>query len=98
MKKTVSTNDFIVSFSGQYENNFSDEGKIALYDYLIELEESIGEEFELDPIALCCEYAEYEDFEEFRSEYGEEYKSVADIREKTSMVCVGENGFIISIF
>ena len=35
---------------------FTYEAKRALFDYLEELGEDIGEEIELDVIALCCEW------------------------------------------
>ncbi len=38
--------------------NFSYEGKRALFDYLEQLEEEIEEPIELDVIAWCCEYRE----------------------------------------
>ena len=37
---------------------FSYDGKRALFDHLEQLEEDTGEKIELDVIALCCEYAE----------------------------------------
>jgi hypothetical protein len=50
-------------------DNFSYEGLRALFDYLEELEEDMGEQIELDVIALCCEYSEIEDDEEAYKEY-----------------------------
>ena len=38
--------------------NFSYEGKRALFDYLEGLSEDTGQPVELDVIALCCEYYE----------------------------------------
>ncbi len=58
--KQVNFQDFCNSFSDSYQNNFSHEGKYALYSYLEQLSEDTGENIELDPIALCCEYGEYE--------------------------------------
>jgi len=40
------------------KENFSYKGLEYLYRYLSDLEESLGEEMELDVIALCSEYAE----------------------------------------
>jgi hypothetical protein len=58
MKQTVTESMFVDSFPESYKNNFSYEGKKALFEYLEELEDSTFEH-ELDPIALCCEYSEY---------------------------------------
>ena len=52
-------------------DNFSYEGLGALYDYLEELEESGCGKVELDVIAFCCEYKEYETATEAASEYFE---------------------------
>lgn len=59
MKTTVSRYDFERAFvdAGRKEQ-FSYEGMGLLFDYLEQLEDSIGEEIDLDVIALCCEYSE----------------------------------------
>jgi len=38
--------------------NFSYEGKRALFDYLEQYSEDTGQDIELDVIALCCDYYE----------------------------------------
>ena len=50
--------DFLDEFKKIRPNNFSRDGLTALYNYLVELEEDMKEDFEFDPIALCCEYTE----------------------------------------
>lgn len=49
--------------------NFSPDALRMLFAYYEELEESTGEEIELDVIAICCEWAEYT-AEELIQEYG----------------------------
>ena len=49
-------------------DQFSYEGKIALFNYLEALSEDIGEPIELDVIALCCDYSEYKSLKEFNEE------------------------------
>ena len=58
MKNTISQYDFQRAFETQRPDNFSYNGLIALFEYFEECEESIGEEIELDVIAICCEYSE----------------------------------------
>lgn len=41
-------------------DEFSYEGLGLLFDYLTDVEESCGVEIELDVIAICCDWAEYE--------------------------------------
>ena len=55
--------------SGSYKNNFTRAGRIALFDYLEEYEDSTGEQMEFDPIALCCEFSEYKDEFEIAQNY-----------------------------
>lgn len=59
MKQMIGFSQFCDGFSGSYKDNFSYQGKRALYDYLERLEEDMGEEIEFDPIGLCCDYSEY---------------------------------------
>ena len=59
MKTTVSRYDFERAFvDANRKENFSYEGLGLLFAYFEDLEESTGEEIELDVIAICCEYAE----------------------------------------
>ena len=71
MIQTISQNEFINYFmdSETYRNNFSYEGKKALFNYFEELEESIGEQIEFNMVAVCCEYSEYENLKEAYSVY-----------------------------
>ena len=69
MKQTINFSQFCDSFGGSYKNNFSYEGKKALFEYLEDYEEQTGEEIELDPIALCCEYSEYDNLKELQNNY-----------------------------
>jgi hypothetical protein len=69
MKQDVSFFMFCDSFSDTYKNNFSYEGKRALYDYVLQYEEDSGVETECDPIALCCEYTEYDSAYEAMQNY-----------------------------
>lgn len=70
MKEEISFSQFCDRFRDMNrDNNFSYEGKKALFDYLEALEEDTDTEIELDIIALCCEYSEYEDMEEFLKDY-----------------------------
>lgn len=59
MKTTITFYSFCDAFkSFNRDNAFSYDGKRALFDYLEEVEQSTGEEIELDVIELCCEYNE----------------------------------------
>jgi hypothetical protein len=59
MKTTVTLFDFRDAFRQcDRQNQFSYEALELLFDYFEELEDSMGQEIELDPIAICCEYSE----------------------------------------
>jgi len=63
MKKTISKDGFRESFKriGR-QSQFSYEALGAIYDHLTDLEEDCEYEYEieLDPIAICCEFSEYD--------------------------------------
>jgi hypothetical protein len=42
------------------EKQYSYEGLRELYEYYVELSEDIGNPIEMDVIAICCDWAEYE--------------------------------------
>jgi len=99
MKKTIGYYEFRDEFMEVRPNNFSYEGLQALWDYLEMLENDLGEELELDVIALCCDFTEYVNIEEFQGEYGEEYESLEDIEEHTTVIPIeGTERFIIQAF
>lgn len=51
--------EFCDAFRDMNRNeNFSHQGKRALFDYLEGLSEDTGDDIELDVIALCCDYYE----------------------------------------
>lgn len=93
IKTTINFSQSCDSFSDTYKNNFTYDGKRALYDYLEALSEDIGEDIELDTIALCCEYSEYVDIEEIQGVYPD-IKSIDDLRDNTQVIEF-EGGIII---
>lgn len=97
MKTTVNFSEFCDAFQIRKES-FTYEGKKALFDYLEELEESIGEEIELDVIDLCCSYTEYENLKDFQQDYSEDYQTLDSIEEATTVIRINDEAFIIQSF
>lgn len=97
--KRVSFYDFLKEFEefGR-EGQFSYEGKRALFDYLNELGEDLGEPIELDIIGICCDFTEYESLEEFNHDYQLDLDDIDDINYYTTLIKVDENSFIIQDF
>lgn len=73
MKKTLSEYDFYREWETNEErkDQFSHGAQKALYNYLVEYEESTGEDVELDIIALCCDYTEYASAFDAYTEYAD---------------------------
>lgn len=70
MKQTVSFHDFRHAFTSMgRDSQFSVDALELLYDFLTENEGSMGEEYTLDVIALCCEFGE-DSPEDIASMYG----------------------------
>jgi len=61
MKTSVSLYDFRDAFmrAGR-KDQFSYDGLEIIFKYIEDVEDSCGQEFELDVIGICCDYAEDE--------------------------------------
>ena len=95
MKQSVNMYDFERAFKNFERDNFSYDGLKALFEYLEEYEEGTGEEVELDVIALCCEYAEYDSLSEYNDDYGTKYSEIDAIQNDTTLIKIDDNSFII---
>jgi hypothetical protein len=96
MIDTITEYQFTDWFMKHRPDNFSYEGTKALFDYLQDLEDSIGEKIEFDPIAFCCEYSEYNNIEECLKEYDNlEIKTIDDLRDHTQVIEVEDSKAII---
>lgn len=99
IKETVTESEFIHAFDRMNRsNNFTVEGRRALFEYLEQFSEDTGADVELDVIAICCEYNEYENIAEFQKDYGEEYETIDDIRDRTEVIKIDDDAFIILAF
>lgn len=96
MKSTITKSDFTAAFHNMGRGNqFTHKGLCELYDFLTELEDQIGDEQELDVIALCCDFNEdhYTDLmvdmdidTEHCEDEEEVFQSVLDELEDSTMV------------
>lgn len=101
MKIIVTTSIFRDAFnnlSESYKNRFSYDGLTALFNYL----EEIDEDYELDPIALCCEFTEYDSVADAYANYNDELEAESELEGKmlewlndNTSVITCENGHII---
>jgi len=57
MKQSVNFSDFIDAFHAfDRYNSYGYEALKVIFEYLEDLEDSMGQEIELDVIAICCDY------------------------------------------
>lgn len=110
MKDDVSLNRFVQAFKDMgRDNQFTQDGLKALYEYLIEFEEETGKEMELDVIGICCDFAEYENLKEYLCDYdtnidrkdfdnSEDYEEAVKegIQEHTTFIDIDNESFIIA--
>ena len=105
MKTTVTEFQFVEAFrhAGR-ESQFSVPARRALFAHLESFEHDSGTELELDPIGICCEFAEYPCALEAAKVYGlelrggdEESRALDWLREKTQVVEF-EGGIVIQQF
>lgn len=95
MKQTMNVFDFHRAFQAMgRQDNFSYEGLQAMFEFLEDMERDTGDEYELDVIALCCEFTEYEDLEDFNRQQGTEFETWLEVQEKTFVIPVGDIGGI----
>ena len=99
MKNTINIYEFKRWFEEHRPNNFSYQGLNELFDYLEQYEEDCETELDFDPIALCCEYTEFDDLEEFWGNYDKEtYPDFDTITDYTQLIRVSKDSFIIQNF
>ena len=104
MYQTVSQWDFVRAFTEMNrESNFSEEGRIALFEFL----EEVNPDSELDVIAICCEFSEYSNLNELKQEYShlledEEFEDDDEVldffRDETIVLELSNGGVIIQQF
>ena len=102
MKQSINNYQFHRAFERMGKGKqFTYDGLNALFDYLEQYEDDTGETIELDVIALCCEYMEYKNIEEFNRDYNldQEIKFIECIEDYTQVIKIdNSDGFIILQF
>ena len=86
MKTSLSVYDFRDAFrkAGRGEQ-FSYDGLGVLFEYIEEIEDSCGQEFELDVIGLCCDVAE-SNWQTIASDYSIEIDETENEEEQEAQV------------
>jgi hypothetical protein len=97
MKQTITFSQFHDAFRDMGRlDNFSYDGLRVLYDWFEELDESCGTETELDVVAICCEFSEW-DPDDIRQAYDIDLRGseLLDWLNERTMVCGETSQFII---
>lgn len=86
MKQTVNFSDFVDAFRAydRYDQ-FGYQALMVVFEYLEELEESSGQELELDVIAICCDYVT-DNWEAIAENYSIDLSGLDDEEEKQEAV------------
>jgi hypothetical protein len=86
MKITIDFSDFREAFRRyDRESSYTREGLEMLFNYFEELESDLGEEIELDVIAICCDYDESH-WEDVASNYSVDLSDCEDEDDKIEAV------------
>tara|TARA_R110002020_G_scaffold407924_1_gene617840 strand:- start:103 stop:399 length:297 start_codon:yes stop_codon:yes gene_type:complete len=98
MKQTVTESIFRDTMRRLRPDNFTWGNLSHLYHYLIDGEAGGNYEMEFDPIGICCDFDEYQNFKEFQEAYGKEYQIHEDIEDMTTVIYGDGDSFIIQAF
>jgi len=94
---TVTSNDFHDAFNAMRPDQFSYEALNAMFDFFEEYSEDTGEPFELDVIAICCDWAEYGSMADAVLEYWDIF-TLEDLRDHTLVIELNNGGVVIQQF
>ena len=95
MKKTMNEFDFVNDFTAIRPNNFTREALYALFNWIEQLDADTGEETEFDPIAICCDFTEYNSLAEVKEAY-DDIETIENLQDKTIVIEVPETDRLIT--
>tara|TARA_R110000772_G_scaffold171124_1_gene283124 strand:- start:45 stop:347 length:303 start_codon:yes stop_codon:yes gene_type:complete len=97
--QTTDVHDFRQAFIDYNRGDqFTPSALTALFEWLEEFAEDTGTPYELDVIALCCEFTEYSDLAEIQANYsGTELDTIDDLQDQT-FVIEFDGGILIQDF
>ena len=77
---------------------FSRWGFDALFKYLDDLSEDTGKDIQLDVIALCCEWSEYDSINEACAQYSDDIQTLDDLNDHTVVLFLDNGGLMVRDF
>lgn len=95
MKRIIDESLFIQAFEDYHRvEEFGYDGLSALFHYLTAMEEDCDIEIELDVVALCCEYAQYDSIDDVLEEH-DDISDITELQEHTMTIEYGETNKVI---
>jgi hypothetical protein len=82
MKDTITAYQFS---DAMIEQGFSYEGTKALFEYFEQYEQDTGEQMEFDPVAIRCDFDEYESLEDVKQNY-QDIETLEDLQNHTTVI------------
>jgi len=111
MYQTVTESAFVRTFQEFRPENFSIPALRVLFDYLEAWEDDAGESLELDPVAICLDWAEYTAaklLQECKGDFGDDpddaiEQIIENIREEGEDILIvehaeGENTYLVRTY
>ena len=95
MKDTLDQWKFVSEFQKIILNQFSREALFVLFDFF----EEIDPNMEFDPIGICCDFQEFDNFNDFKSDWGSDIETIEELEEHTTVLRIPESEkFVIQRF
>ncbi len=98
MIHTMTQYDFLREWPESRRDQFSEEALVALFEFYERLGEDCGQPVEFDPIAICCDWTEWDDIDEFREQYALEVDSWSDVAGHTITIPLSGGAALVMAF
>jgi hypothetical protein len=86
---------FVSEFKKIRPDNFSREALFVLFDFF----EEIDPNMEFDPIAISCDFQEFDNFNDFKSDWGSDIETMEELENHTTVIKIPESEkFVIQQF
>ena len=82
MKKTITENTFTDTM---INHGFTHEGTKALFEYFEQYEQDSETQMEFDPVAIRCDFDEYESLEDVKENY-QDIETLEDLQNHTTVI------------
>lgn len=93
----VTKSIFIDAFQQVRPDNFTYNALEAMFDYF-DYFSSTENDCELDVIAICCEYAEYDNIEDYNHQHGTDFASADQLEQHCTVIEIDDNRFVAGEF